>query len=197
MKKHRAQSDTAILEMLRSRGAVIGPTAGEALQAAVAKLDAHATHNGERRDAETLPRGAVPAAAPRSSIRRFKSQTEHRFAAHLNSLVAEGKILRWRYEAERLQLADHGQPAVTYTPDFVAWLPGGRRIFYEVKSRFHRDSDTETRRIFLWARQQFADAAHEFHAYREIDGQPGAFREMWGEDQLTLTAGSEPAILPP
>ena len=38
MKKHRAQSDSALLEMLRSRGAVIGPTAGEALQAAVAKL---------------------------------------------------------------------------------------------------------------------------------------------------------------
>ena len=146
MKKHRAQSDNAMLEMLRSRGAVIGPTAGEALQAAVAKLDAHATHNGERRDAETLPRGAVPAAAPRSSIRRFKSQTERRFAAHLDSLAAQGKILRWRYEAERLQLADHGQPAVTYTPDFVAWLAGGRRIFFEVKSRFHRDSDTETRK---------------------------------------------------
>ena len=180
MKKHRAPSDTALLEMLRSRGAVIGPTAGEALQAAVAKLDSRAADHGGRRDAETLPRGAVPDAAPRSSIRRFRSQTEKRFAAHLDGLVAAGQILRWRYEAERLQLADHSQPAVTYTPDFVAWRAGGRRIFYEVKSRFHRDSDTETRRIFLWARQQYGDEAHEFHAYREIDGQPGEFREMWG-----------------
>ena len=77
MKKHRAQSDTALLEMLRSRGAVIGPTAGEALQAAVAKLDCRAADHGGRRDAETLPRGAVPDAAPRSSIRRFRSQTEN------------------------------------------------------------------------------------------------------------------------
>ena len=171
MKKHRAQSDTAMLEMLRSRGAVIGPTAGEALQAAVSRLDAHAPNNGERRDAETLPRGAVPAAAPRSSIRRFKSQTERRFAAHLNSLVAEGKILRWRYEAERLQLADHGQPAVTYTPDFVAWLAGGRRIFFEVKSRFHRDSDTETRR-----KKRSGPALGRTVASRPRSSGPPAFR---------------------
>ena len=96
MKKHRAQSDSALLEILRSRGAVIGPTAGEALQAAVAKLDCRAADHGGQRDAETPPRGAVPDAAPRSSIRRFRSQTEKRFAAHLDGLVAAGQILRWR-----------------------------------------------------------------------------------------------------
>lgn len=190
MKKHRAASDSALLEMLRRRGAVIGATAGERIQAAIAQQASREQEAGSREQGPISP-----LQAPRSSIRRFKSQTETRFAAYLDGLVAAKKILRWRYEAERLQLAEHGQPAVTYTPDFVAWLADGGRIFFEVKSKFRRDSDTETRRIFLWARQQFGDCRHEFRAFREIDGRPGEFLEMWGEE-LALTSIKKPARFP-
>jgi len=195
MKTHRAQSDRAMLELLRQRGAVIGPTAGEALESALRQIDGQAP-----------PAPAIDPAPPEqnpkterrgSPIRRMRSKTEQRFAAYLDRLRADGAILRWRYEAERLQLAEHGQPAVTYTPDFVAWLPGGRRLYFEIKSRFHRDSDTETRRIFLWARQQYGDLNHTFEAYRELDGHPGEFREMWRGEELPLTASSEPATMPP
>lgn len=175
MKKSRAVAVEAMIEDLRRRGAVIGPPAGESLAAA-----ARAQEAVRPAVAAELPRES-PRPAARSIVRRFKSGTEARFAAGLDARQAAGEILRWRYEAVRLQLAEVGQPAVTYTPDFLAWLPGGRRVFYEVKSRYRRDSDTETRRIFLWARQSYGDACHAFRAYRECDDRPGEFCEIWSE----------------
>ncbi len=176
--KRRAASDNAMLDLLRRSGATISATAAEKIHLAMASGNGTGivkrgvfTEIEEQQEKKT-----------RSSIRRFKSKTEERFAAHLDELVAGKIITRWRYEADRLQLADHGQPACTYTPDFVAWVSGGGRIYFEVKSKYHRDSDTETRRIFLWARQQFGDEHHEFHAYREFETRPGEFHEIWGSD---------------
>jgi hypothetical protein len=167
------KDDGTMLAMLRARGATIGPTAKEQIDRAIARA---ANLHREAAGAESIERPATRA-KNRSTIRRMKSQTEKRFAARLDAEQADGLILRWRYEAVRFQLAEHDDLSLTYTPDFVAWLSGGRQRFFEVKSRYKRDSDTESRARFINCRQQYGDENHEFVAYREEE--PGNFLPIW------------------
>jgi hypothetical protein len=174
------KADAQMLEMLRRKGATIGPTAGEL----VAKAFRDSEERNRRLNVGEPLSDIFPDAFPakigkkqKSMIRRMKSKTEKRFAAWLDRQQSDGLILAWRYEAVRFQLVDHDQLSRTYTPDFMAWLDGGRRRFYEVKSRFERDSDNETRAMVLWVRQQYADRNHEFLACRE--GEPGVFELIW------------------
>lgn len=173
------KADAAMLDKLRAAGATIGPTAGERL----AEIEAKIRRGNDpqiaqmRADSGGLHvRNSAQSAdkQKRSTIRRMKSKTENRFANWLDSCP---EICKWRYEAIRFQLAEHDDLSITYTPDFTAWLAGGRRRFYEVKSRFERDSDTESRLRFVLCRQQHGDENHEFRAYRE--GEAGNFFRIW------------------
>lgn len=173
--------DGALLEKLRAAGAKISGRAGDLLEAAL--------KNAARSQVahQTSPRDACPPddppAAERSTVRRIKSKVEQRFAAHLDRLVAEGQIERWRYEADRFQLADHNEMQRTYTPDFTAYLKNARRRYYEVKGNRRFESDQDTRTVFIWARQQFADANHEFIACRET-ATHGRFLQIWNLEQI-------------
>jgi len=156
--------DPALLRELERRGARIGRTVAEQL----AEIEGPAIEP---------PEGLKPKAAERCPVRKIKTPVERRFALLLDELRTMGKILRWRYEGERFQLADYDQSQRTYTPDFCLWFPCGRRAYFETKGRRPRDSDNETRAMLLWIRQQFADENHEFRAFRELEG--GGFREIW------------------
>lgn len=67
----------------------------------------------------------------------YRSRTEQRYAQDVLAVWAhDGAIVRWRYEAVRLQLA----PQTTLTPDFLLTLPDGRMQFHEVKGFAREDA---------------------------------------------------------
>lgn len=59
---------------------------------------------------------------------------ERKFADYLDILIANGNIVRWDYEAEKLRLADN----TFYSPDFRVVENDGKIVFYETKG-FWRD----------------------------------------------------------
>jgi len=59
---------------------------------------------------------------------------ERKFAGYLDIQIANGSIVRWDYEAEKLRLADN----TFYSPDFRVVENDGKIVFYETKG-FWRD----------------------------------------------------------
>ena len=94
------------------------------------------------------------------------NKTERAYAVELAAMQAAGEIVRWRFEAITLLLADPahtGGRGVRYTPDFAIWTPGKLR-FVEIKGFLRDDAKLK----FLWARQQFPE--WEFTMLRRVRG---------------------------
>lgn len=77
----------------------------------------------------------------------YKSKWETLYAAHLADLKAAGEIIDWQYEPITFNLSSgsivEGRKvrAVKYTPDFVLWLPDGRRRCIEIKGKWRQTKD--------------------------------------------------------
>jgi len=76
----------------------------------------------------------------------FKSKWEARYAAELDAQLRGGEITQWVYEDVGFRLTAptvvNGKKirAITYTPDFVCWLPDGRLRAIEIKG-YRRTKD--------------------------------------------------------
>lgn len=66
-----------------------------------------------------------------------KSETE--FSHYLEGLRLRGEILAWRFEPEKLRLADN----CFYTPDFFVLNADSTVTFYEVKGYWIGDAKTK------------------------------------------------------
>jgi len=65
----------------------------------------------------------------------MKSKAEMQYAMYLDALKSAGKIERWDYEPEKLNLAK----GCNYTPDFRVIIPNCKITFVEVKG-FKREA---------------------------------------------------------
>lgn len=88
--------------------------------------------------------------------------TERKYAARLERLKREGKIVSYEYEGETLLITRKMKRvrATVYTPDFVVLLADGRKEYHEVKIVM---SNGRTRCQGA-ARQKFIDAAAKYEA---------------------------------
>lgn len=115
----------------------------------------HGEHPNVRRRAPSVPTlHPVPEKPP---YWPYKSLTEKRYGALLDTLKYDGQVWHWWYEpCKGLYLA----PKLSFTPDFlVQWVPGHPRAqleFHEVKGAHIYEKD--------WIRAKQA-AAH-YHCFR-------------------------------
>jgi hypothetical protein len=76
----------------------------------------------------------------------YDSQWEEMYAGVLACQKAAGEIIEWQYHAITLRLTEptvvegKKKRGITYTPDFVVWLPDGRVRFVEIKG-YRRTKD--------------------------------------------------------
>ncbi len=89
---------------------------------------------GSRRTAPVfevvIPVMTVKAIGKTEPRERPMNKTEAKYAVRLEAMRSQGRILRYRFEAVKLRLADR-----TYlTMDFMVQLPGGLIEFHDVKA---------------------------------------------------------------
>ena len=96
--------------------------------------------------------GGKPLAECEKTTRRsdgwpgFKSKWESMYAMELADQKAAGEILEWFYEPITLKLTEativdgKRKRGITYTPDFVVWMPDGRLRMIEIKG-YRRTKD--------------------------------------------------------
>ena len=89
---------------------------------------------------------AAPVPAPRTGTRTQHKRgemngTERAYSLHLDTLKQVGEITWWAFEAVVFTLAHR----VTYRPDFLVHLPGGRTEVHEVKGWLEDDAAVKLR----------------------------------------------------
>ena len=94
--------------------------------------------------AAAKPAATVP--TPRTSTRTQHKPgemngTERAYSLHLDTLKLAGEITWWAFEAVVFTLAHR----VTYRPDFMVHLPGGRTEVHEVKGWMEDDAACKIR----------------------------------------------------
>lgn len=77
----------------------------------------------------------------------YKSKWEALYAVELDYQLAAGEIVEWEYEPITFNLSRpcvvEGKKvrSIKYTPDFVCWLPDGRRRCIEIKGKWRQTKD--------------------------------------------------------
>jgi hypothetical protein len=101
----------------------------------------------------------------------YKSKWESLYAVELGYQLAAGEISEWAYEPVTFRLTDgsvvDGRKvrAITYTPDFVVWLPSGQRRNIEIKGKWRQTKDVNR---FKLAKDKFRQ--EEFVMLKYTDG---------------------------
>ena len=116
------------------------------------KQDAAAEKATVQKGAAAKPAAPVP--TPRTGARTQHKMgemngTERAYSLHLDTLKQVGEITWWAFEAVVFTLAHR----VTYRPDFLVHLPGGRTEVHEVKGWLEDDAACKVRvfsSLFPW-----------------------------------------------
>lgn len=77
----------------------------------------------------------------------FRSSWEANYARYLNWLVAQGVILKWRFESVTFRFDGVTRGTITYTPDFEVTENDGSIVFHEVKGWMDPKSKTRLKRM--------------------------------------------------
>ena len=121
--------------------------------------------------------GGVPLAETKPAAKRsdgwpgFKSKWESLYAVELDYQKAAGEIVEWLYEPITLNLTESSivdgkkVRAITYTPDFAAWLPDGKLRFIEIKG-YRRTKDINR---FKQGKDKFRNV--EFIMVKHVSGE--------------------------
>ena len=77
----------------------------------------------------------------------YASKWESLYAVELGYQKAAGEIIEWAYEPITFNLTEgsvvdgKAVRAIKYTPDFVVWLPDGKRRCIEIKGKWRQTKD--------------------------------------------------------
>lgn len=77
----------------------------------------------------------------------FRSAWEANYARYLNWLMAQGKIVAWRFEAKTFVFPGIKRGCITYTPDFEVTECGGEIRYHEIKGWMDKKSKTKLKRM--------------------------------------------------
>lgn len=99
--------------------------------AQIAKLDGKVT-KARPRFGRIGKQGVRARGRTRSKRDGSMNDTERKYAAELDRMVAEGRVARWDFEAVKFRLADN----TWYTPDFRVLMADGTEEIHEVKGHW-------------------------------------------------------------
>lgn len=80
----------------------------------------------------------------------LKSSWELLYAKYLDTLLANGTIIKWEYEPDTFWFERIKRGVRSYTPDFKVEYPNGRVEYHEVKGYLDSKSKTKLNRMRIY-----------------------------------------------